>query len=123
MERICVFLVGAAGYSLLEVLWRGYTHWSMTVTGGICLLLVYTLDTRLPIPFLPKVMLSGLVITSVEFGVGLVVNRLFSWGVWDYSRVPLNLLGQIALPYTLLWLLLSALLLPLCRFLNHSFSG
>lgn len=31
-------------------------------------------------------------------------------GVWDYSRVPLNLWGQICLPFTLIWLGFSFLL-------------
>lgn len=26
---INLFLTGAAGYCLLEILWRGYTHWAM----------------------------------------------------------------------------------------------
>ena len=36
-EYLGLFLLGAAGYSLLEVLWRGYTHWTMGVTGGLFL--------------------------------------------------------------------------------------
>ena len=40
-EYLGLFLLGAAGYSLLEVLWRGYTHWTMGVTGGLCLSTLY----------------------------------------------------------------------------------
>ena len=122
MEPITVFFVGSAGYSLLEILWRGHTHWTMSLTGGICFLLIYSLDSRLPIPFWLKVILCGILITLIELLVGLLVNRLLSWNVWDYSRVPFNLMGQISLPYALLWLLLSAALLPLCRLLNGVFS-
>ena len=35
-ELLSVFSIGAAGYSLLEILWRGNTHWTMTLAGGIC---------------------------------------------------------------------------------------
>lgn len=36
-QRLAQFSVGAAGYSTLEVLARGHTHWTMAVLGGICL--------------------------------------------------------------------------------------
>lgn len=44
------------------------------------------------------------IITGVELVFGLVFNRALGMGVWDYSRVPLNLWGQICLPFTLIWL-------------------
>ena len=37
-----------------------------------------------------------------ELGVGLLLNRQYR--IWDYRNVPLNFLGQICLPYTLLWM-------------------
>ena len=122
MELFLVFLIGSAGYSLLEILWRGYTHWTMTLTGGVCFLLIYLTDGHLPVSTLSKIFLCAFLITGIEFSVGLVVNRLLLWNVWDYSHLPMNLLGQISLPYTLLWILLSAAALPLCRLLSHSFS-
>ena len=39
IEYICVFLSGGIIYSFIEVAWRGYTHWSMTIAGGICFML------------------------------------------------------------------------------------
>ena len=33
-EYLMVFLLGGAGYCLIEVLWRGFTHWSMALAGG-----------------------------------------------------------------------------------------
>ena len=35
-EKIVLFSIGAMGYGLIEILWRGYTHWSMLTAGGIC---------------------------------------------------------------------------------------
>ena len=37
---LILFLFGGTGYALLELLWRGFTHWSMFVLGGVCYLLV-----------------------------------------------------------------------------------
>ena len=49
-------------------------------------------------------LIGAAIITSLEFLAGLVVNRLLGWNVWDYSGMPLNVLGQICVPYMLLWI-------------------
>jgi uncharacterized membrane protein len=38
---------------------------------------------------------------------GIIVNLAFKWGVWDYSQMPYNFMGQICLLYFNLWFLLS----------------
>ena len=45
-------------------------------------------------------------ITAVELVTGLLVNRRHR--VWDYRNIPLNLYGQICLPFSLLWYPVSA---------------
>ena len=42
-------------------------------------------------------------VTLLELATGLIVNRWLGWNVWDYSDMPLNFMGQICLPFTLLW--------------------
>lgn len=54
---------------------------------------------------------AALLITLLELVCGLLVNR--SYRVWDYRRMPLNFLGQICLPFTLLWIPLSLLAMVL----------
>ena len=107
-EKALVFMVGAAGYSGIEILARGYTHWSMALTGGICLLGLVWITQRFgtkPL-WLQAAMGSGL-ITLTELCVGLVVNVWLGWAIWDYSKTPFNFLGQICARYTLYWFLLS----------------
>lgn len=99
------FLLGAAGYPLLELLYRGRTHYSMAIAGGISTCLISRVS-RLHAPLLAKAGLCGLGITGVELLCGQVWNR--SHAVWDYSRMPLNYRGQICLPFTLVWCALSA---------------
>lgn len=106
VHYLLAFIVGAVAYSLIEILWRGHTHWTMTLTGGLCmviLMLISGLSIALPLKWL----LGALSITTVEFAVGCVVNLALGWGVWDYTDLPLNLLGQVSLPFTLVWFLLS----------------
>ena len=35
-----IFILGSCAYPTLEVLWRGYTHSSMALAGGVCMVLI-----------------------------------------------------------------------------------
>ena len=123
LEFTTVFLTGGAAYSLLEILWRGHTHWTMTVTGGVCFTVLYILHVYArAIPFYLRCILGSVVITLVEFAVGCTVNLWLGWGVWNYANMPGNLLGQICLPFSLLWTALCAAACPVCRRLNACFT-
>ena len=107
-----LFYIGGLGYCALELLWRGRTHASMFVLGGLCFLLLCTLSTAprtasLPLPLLS--LIGAALITLLEFGAGLVCNVALGLQVWDYSTMPCNLLGQICLPFSLLWIPVSTL--------------
>ncbi len=124
MEYFSVFLTGAAGYSLIEVAWRGYTHWTMSLTGGMCLLLIYIVNAKYPETSIwAKCFLGAAIITSAEFAVGTVVNVVLKWNVWDYSGIPFNLLGQICLPYMVLWYFLCFPVTAVCKKLLSIFHG
>ena len=106
------FAAGAVGYPLLEVAFRGRSHISMALAGGLSLAFIFYLGRRMPkAPLLLRAVLSALFITAVELSIGVVVNLNLHLGVWDYTGLPLNLWGQICLPFTGIWFLLS---LPLC---------
>lgn len=108
------FLVGSLGYPFIEILWRGRTHPTMALAGGLCAVALGRINRSLPLGFLPlRVLASGAAITLIELVFGVIFNLWLGLAVWDYSGVPLQLLGQICLPYFLLWCLLS---LPFCLF-------
>ena len=98
-----MFAIGGAGYVGLEMLWRGRSHGSMFVAGGLCFLLLGGLNRvrpRLPLPL--RCVAGAAVITTVELAAGMLVNR--GYEVWDYRTLPGNFMGQICLPYSLLWI-------------------
>lgn len=110
MKRIsALFMTGGALYFLFETLWRGYSHWTMFVLGGLCFVLVGGLNEFLPweMPLVRQMLLGGLIITIGELLTGIVVNLWLGWDVWDYTLLPGNLWGQICPQYSLLWVLLS----------------
>ena len=116
IRDILLFSVGGAGYFSLEVLFRGYSHWSMALCGGVCLLSIFHMNKKMAKKKLAVRALGGaFIITAVEFVCGCFVNLLMKWRVWDYSHIPLNLLGQICLPFTFLWF---ALCIPICLIFN-----
>ncbi|MDO4485515.1 MAG: hypothetical protein Q4C46_02860 [Bacillota bacterium] len=116
---LIVFVTGAAGYSIIEYFFRGYTHWSMALTGGACMLAFYLyIKERPDTPMLLQAAAGACIITVYEFCVGLVVNIWYGWGVWDYSAQPGNLMGQICPLFTFIWFLICLSLLLLKRFQN-----
>ena len=116
MYGLFVFMVGAAGYSIIEILWRGYTHWTMSLTGGICMVWLYFINSRIECNLWLKCILGCIAITCTEFLVGIVVNKILGWAIWDYSDIPFNFKGQICLLYSFLWFLLC---FPIFGFCEH----
>ncbi|GAB2044940.1 hypothetical protein AGATL06_14370 [Agathobaculum sp. TL06] len=104
-----LFLLGASGYSALEILWRGYTHWTMALTGGAVLIGLNRLRPRVRAEKpLARCLCGAACITAAEYVVGCTVNRKYRMGVWDYSRERGNIQGQVCPKYAALWMLLAA---------------
>ena len=101
-----LFCLGGLSYVGLECLWRGWSHFSMFLAGGTCFLLLGRLcRSASRLPLLIQGILGAGIITAVELVTGLLVNSRFT--VWDYRQMPQNFLGQICLPYSLLWIPIS----------------
>ena len=113
------FLIGAAGYPLIELCWRRRTHPAMALAGGVSMKLLSILHrTQKGRPLWQNALLGGLMITGVEYAIGRRLNRRYQ--IWDYRRTPLNVQGQICLPYTLAWCGLSAAACAAMRAMDHS---
>ena len=103
IQKTVLFLIGGGGYVGLELLWRGRSHISMFLAGGVCFLLLGKLNRVRPrLPLALRCLVGAGIITAVELAAGLLANRDYS--VWDYRQLPLNFHGQICLPYSLLWI-------------------
>ncbi len=105
-----IFIFGGLGYGLIEVVYRGYTHYSMVLAGGICFCAIVALDNRFcdQMSIVTLSIICSAVITVVEFIFGVIFNLWLKMNVWDYSGAPLNVLGQICLPFSLIWAVISA---------------
>lgn len=111
-----LFLVGFVGYPLLEMAYRGRTHYSMALAGGLATTLIGRVS-RMRGGLPAKACLCGLGITAIEGACGLIWNRRHQ--VWDYRRQPLNWRGQVCAGYTTLWCLLSVGMLAVLQHANR----
>lgn len=106
--HVLMGIFGGAVYMGIEILWRGHTHWTMGVLGGVCFALIGLLDEWQDHPPMLLQMVQGAaIVTALELLVGLIVNRWLGWDVWDYSDMPGNLWGQVCPQFAAAWLVLS----------------
>lgn len=108
-KYLFLFLTGGAIYYLIEIIYRGYSHWSMFLLGGLCFILLGLLNEfeEWETPMWKQCVLGAGIITTLEFFVGVLVNLVLKLNVWDYSLMPFNILGQVCLPFTAIWIFLS----------------
>lgn len=114
-------LIGGLCYGAVEVLWRGYTHWTMLVLGGALFVLLGGLNEWLTwdMPLALQALLGAVVVTAAEFLAGLILNLWLGLEIWDYSGMWGNVLGQICPAYSTLWVLLSAVAIVLDDWLRY----
>ena len=83
----CVlFYMGGGAYMTLEFLWRGRSHGSMFLLGGLCFLFIGKLSSVLTkVPLAVQLLIFSAMITFLELLTGLAVNG--SYRVWDFYLV------------------------------------
>ena len=116
-KNCALFVLGGAGYVGLELAWRGRSHISMFLAGGVCFLLIGQLGKVQPVlPWPVRALIGAGIITMVELATGLLVNRQYQ--VWDYRGRLGNFLGQICPAFTLLWIPVALLAMALYAWLD-----
>ena len=124
--RLLVLLAtGGFIYVLIELLWRGYSHWTMFIVGGLCFVLIGLINEfyTFEMPLIQQMIIGSCIVAVVEFISGCIINLCVEWNVWDYSDMPFNVLGQVCLPYMGLWFLLSAAAIILDDYLRYWWFG
>ena len=109
LKIFILFLIGGFIYVAIELGFRGHSHWTMFLLGGLCFILIGGLNNYIPweMSIIKQGIIGALIVTSLEFIFGLVLNLYLNLGIWDYSNMPFNILGQICLPFSIAWCFLS----------------
>lgn len=110
-EYLFLWALGGCIYYAFELIFRGFSHWSMFVLGGICMVFCTMQGKYLGYkdPFWLQLLRCVLFVTSCEFITGMIVNKWLHWNVWDYGGQPFELFGQICLPFIIIFSGLCAL--------------
>lgn len=121
-QGLFLFCMGGSVYFLIEIAYRGHSHISMFLCGGIGLCGIYAIHTVLKNNFaIFRWILGALYITILEFWCGVIVNLILNLHVWSYASFPFNMLGQICLPFTIIWFFLCIPADILCRLFHYLF--
>lgn len=125
VKYIFLGVIGGGIYYNLELIWREHSHWTMFLLGGICFIALGLINELLSwdTPLISQMVIGSLIITTLEFITGCVVNLWLGWNVWDYSNLPYNLLGQISLFSSIGWIGLSLVGIVLDDFIRWKWFG
>ena len=122
LEYLFLGVIGGSIYYFLEIIYRGYSHWSMFLLGGLCMMF-FAFQGRadnFSSPLWKQVLRCTIFIASCEFITGMIVNKWFRMGIWDYSKQPLHIWGQICPLFTIFFAALSMLGIPLCGYILYA---
>ena len=51
--------------------------------------------------------------------MGVIINLMLKWNIWDYSMLPFNTLSQIFLSFSLVWFILSGTIIIVNDYLRY----
>ena len=125
LKHAVLALCGGCVYFLIEMAWRGHSHWTMAVLGGVCFVLIGDINEFIPwnMPLVLQGAIGSGTVTLLELVSGIILNLWLGLGIWDYSNMPFNFLGQICLPFSLLWVALSIVAVVLDDWLRYWLFG
>lgn len=119
---IFMFFVMGFIYTNIELLFRGYTHPSMLIVGGLCGAFIGLINEKNHnIKMWKQCALGAIIILLLEFVSGYIINIKLGLGVWDYSGLKFNILGQISLLFGVLWFFLCIPIICLDDYLRFKF--
>ena len=125
IQFLTLFIIGGSVYVMIELAFRGRSHWTMFLLGGFCFYLIGLINEFYPwdMPLISQMFISSIIITTLEFIFGVILNIWLKLGIWDYSNMPYNLCGQICLLFSILWFLLSSVAIILDDFVRWKLFG
>lgn len=115
LKYLFLFHFGGGTYTTIELLFRNRTYIQMYILGGILFLICGLLNEKFTwkMSLVKQVAIGTSITTMLEFITGMIFNIWLGMNMWDYSKLPFNLFGQVSLLFILLWipLVLIAILL------------
>ena len=116
-----LFVAFSALYVWIEIMFRNRSDRSMAFLSGAVGIIIGLLNNIIPwsMGLVQQGLIGGfLIVTPMEFFVGkFLVNQ--DLNIWDYTNMPCNIDGQICLPFTLIWCIISVVVVVLDDYLRY----
>lgn len=113
--------IGGIVYILIELFYRGYSHWTMYIVAAISFILIGLINEFInwDMKLWKQMLIGSIIITIIEFISGYIVNIKLSWHVWDYSTLPFNIMGQVCLAFSIIWFFISLIAIVVDDYLRY----
>ena len=110
-----IFALSGTIYVCMEMLFRGYSHWSMWVLAGICGVIIALVNNGIFLssktPFELQVAFCSACCVAGEYIAGLIVNQDFQ--VWDYREMIGTFAGgQLNVFFIMAWIIICIFGIP-----------
>ena len=116
-----LFVAFSALYVWIEIMFRNRSDRSMLALSGVLGVTLGLLNNIIPwsMTLAQQALIGGfLIVTPMEYFVGkFLVNQDLS--IWNYSNMPWNIDGQICLPFTFIWCVISVIVVVLDDYLRY----
>ena len=118
-------------YFFMEVIWKTANgrpeaiSWTMFALAIILAIPLERFGAELPwkMPLTGQAAICAAGITAAEFVVGLILNVWMGLGVWDYSHMAGNIMGQICPQFIVLWLILAHAGIVMLDWMRYAVEG
>ena len=112
--KLGLFLSCGFIYCMIEILFRGWSHWSMFVlTGFLGVFCVDSINNTLSFDcdYIVQILISTILCTIGEGISGIILNVWLQLNVWDYSKMAFGtfFFGQCNVIFCVAWALIIGL--------------
>ena len=122
IRNTLIFFIGGILYFIIELLYRGHSHYTMVILGGLCFIIIGLLNENIfewEMSVVGQMFISSIIITLLELVFGYILNIRLNLQIWTYIDQPYNLYGQICLLYSVIWFYLSLPCILIDDWLRH----
>ena len=122
--KLGLFLSCGCIYCMIEILFRGWSHWSMFVlTGFLGVFCVDSINNTLSFDcdYIVQIIISTILCTIGEGISGIILNVWLQLNVWDYSKMTFGtfFFGQCNVLFCFAWMLIISIIIFYCDAYNY----
>lgn len=122
--KLGLFLSCGFIYCMIEILFRGWSHWSMFVlTGFLGVFCVDSINNTLSFDcdYIVQILISTILCTIGEEISGIILNIWLQLNVWDYSKMTFGtfFFGQCNVLFCFAWALIISVVIFYCDAYNY----